>query len=275
MRTFRLARALVAPFASALMACTSGAPSPSRGPTACATNAGCPSGQACRAATGGSGFCGNCVQGANFAVHAGPYCLETGWGSNLGDAGRQAGDDCPIGSVGCVVANACTQLLRCDVGDSYGLYACPPGYTCNFEQCVSSNVGPPCPPGSSYLPTSSTCGALIYLQDGGPAGTCILYAPPCDDDAGDQSCPTVLEQDQPIADGYVTGPVEQVCLSDVLTGNGHVCTPLRTCTASSDCTDGLFSTCHYVNPETGGATGTCVNATDSDSGADATGAGGR
>ncbi len=272
MRTLHSVSALLGPLASALVACSSVPPAPAAGgQRACATNADCRSAQICQVASG-SGFCGNCAQGgANFAVTAGPYCLETGWGTNLGTGG-QAGDSCPIGSTGCVVGNACTQLLRCDVGDSYGLYECPPGYDCSFEQCApSANPGGlPCPPGSSYLPTKSSCGGLVYLQNPGQEGTCILYAVPCDGDAGAQPCPTVLEQDQPLGDGYVSGPVQQVCLRDVLSGNGDVCTPLRTCTMSSDCTDGLFSTCYSVDPRTGVPAGTCVDAPGSDSGLDAT-----
>ena len=212
------------------------------------------------------------MRGANFAVPAGPYCLETGWGANLGTRGG-AGDNCPIGSDGCVVGKACTQLLRCDIGDTVGLYACPHGYECSFEQCVSSAnaVSSACPPGSSFLPTSSYCGALVYHEDGGPNGTCILYAPPCDEDGGGRNCPIVLPPaNQPIGDGYVSGPVEQVCLPDVLTGNGDVCTPLRTCTTSSDCTDGLFSTCYDIDPQTGVPAGKCVDTNGFNPGLDAT-----
>ncbi|MGD0676087.1 MAG: hypothetical protein ABSC94_11745 [Polyangiaceae bacterium] len=267
----RLVRALLAPSASVMVACAMTPPQADGGPQACATNADCRGGQVCRVA-GGTGFCGNCVQGTNFAVAAGPYCLETGWGTNLGTGGHE-GDNCPIGNEGCVVAGACTQLLRCDIGDSVGLYACPPNYQCSFEQCVSSaNAGGlPCPPGSSYLPTSSSCGSLVYLEDRvGEAGTCVLYAPPCDRDAGPQSCPVILEEDQPVTDGYVSGPVEQVCLHDALNDNGDVCTPLRTCTGAADCTDGLFATCYDVDPQTGVPSGTCVDTTGSDSGLDAT-----
>jgi hypothetical protein len=212
------------------------------------------------------------VQGANFAVTVGPYCLETGWGTDVGTGGGHEGDDCPMGDKGCVVGHACTELLRCDIGDTSGLYECPPGYLCSFEQCVSSaNPGSlPCLPGSSYLPSDSSCGSLVYLQDQAQQGTCVLYAPPCDPDAGAPSCPVVLSQDHPATDGYVSGPVQQVCLPDVLNGNGHVCIPLRTCTSSLDCADGLFSTCYDVDPGAGVAAGVCVEATGSDSGSDAT-----
>lgn len=264
----RVVCALLAPFVYPPVGCSSPPPSIDGGPQPCATAADCRNGQACQAASH-PGFCGDCVQGANFAVRVGHYCLETGWGSDLGDGGLQ-GDNCPIGSAGCVVGEACTQLLRCDVGDTAGLYECPPDYVCNFEQCVpSSNADSlPCPPGSSYFPTSSTCGALLYLEKG-QVGTCVLYAPPCGEDAGDQSCPAVLGVSQP-ADGYVSGPVQQMCLPDVLNGNGNVCTPLRTCNNSSNCTDGLFSTCYYVNPQTAAPTGTCVDATGPAAGSDAT-----
>ncbi len=210
------------------------------------------------------------MPGANFAVTVGPYCLETGWGTNVGMGGQ--GDDCPMGDKGCVVGSACTQLLRCDIGDMSGLYECPPGYLCSFEQCVSSAnpASLPCLPGSSYLPASSSCGGLVYFQDRAQQGTCVLYAPPCDEDAGSAICPGVLSDDQPATDGYVSGPVQQVCLPDVLNGNGHVCTPLRTCTNSVDCTDGFFSICHHVDPSTGVAAGTCVDASGADSGSDAT-----
>lgn len=263
-RSLRFVCALFAPLASGLEACSSAAPSADSGPQACATSTDCRSGQVCQAASG-PGFCGNCVRGANFAVSVGRYCLETGWGTNLGTGGR-VGDNCPIGSDGCVVGKACTQLLRCDIGDSVGLYACPPGYQCSFEQCVplASFGSLACPPGSSYLPTTSACGALVYLEDQSQNGTCVLYAPPCDEDAGAQSCPIVLApMNQSIGDGYVSGPIQQVCLPDVLTGNGNVCTPLRTCSSSSDCTDGLFSTCYYVDPQSGAPAGACATGFDS------------
>jgi hypothetical protein len=266
-RALRFCRARLWPLAGALVAC-SGPPPVASGPQACATNADCRGGRVCQMASG-PGFCGNCAHGANLAVAAGPYCLETGWGTNLGTGGQ--GDSCPTGDVGCVVGSACTQLLRCDIGDVTGLYECPPAYDCNFEQCVpSANPGLPCPPGSGYLPSSSACGALVYLASRTQEGTCILYAPPCDEDAGAPSCPSVLSQDQPVNGGYVSGPIEQVCLPDILFGNGHVCTPLRTCAGSADCTDAPFSTCYDVDPRTGAPAGTCVAPSLSDAGLDAT-----
>jgi hypothetical protein len=149
MRRLGVACTLIAAIARAPVACSSPPSTGDGGPRVCATNADCRSGQVCQVVSG-SGFCGNCAEGANFTVPAGPYCLETGWGSNLGTGG-EAGDDCPIGDVGCVVGPACTLLLRCDIGDCTGLYECPPGYECSFEQCIpSANAATlPCPPGSS------------------------------------------------------------------------------------------------------------------------------